>query len=88
MRAMVETRARQARLHLGIGLAAVILLAALVRLTGLTKEPFWLDEVCSFDFSAGSADQILQVNARDVTRRSTTSGSVGGGESQAARKGC
>jgi uncharacterized membrane protein len=66
MRAMVETRARQARLHLGIGLAAVILLAALVRLTGLTKEPFWLDEVCSFDFSAGSADQILQVNARDV----------------------
>jgi uncharacterized membrane protein len=66
MRGMVETTSRKTGLRLGIGLTAVILLAAMVRLAGFTKEPFWLDEVCSLDFSAGDAGQIVQVNARDI----------------------
>jgi len=45
---------------------AIVALAALLRLAGITKEPFWLDEILSFDFTRGTVVQTLSSVARDV----------------------
>jgi mannosyltransferase len=45
---------------------AVLVLAAATRLVGLTREPFWIDEILSTDLSSGPAQQILHANARDT----------------------
>ena len=44
----------------------IIAAAAAMRLVGLTWEPFWVDEVCSYDFSAGDVRHIMEVNAQDI----------------------
>lgn len=44
----------------------IVALATVVRLAGITREPFWLDEIFSFDFTSGSVAQTLSAVARDV----------------------
>lgn len=48
-------------------LVLTILAAALViRLWGIGAEPFWLDEVCSGEYSTGRIEAILEKNAGDI----------------------
>lgn len=44
----------------------IVALAAVLRLVGITREPFWLDEIFSFDFTSGTVAQTLSAVARDV----------------------
>lgn len=44
----------------------ILILAAGLRLAGISKEPFWLDEVCTSHLSEGSFQHILKANARDT----------------------
>ena len=52
---------RVAVLILAIATAAIV-----VRFVGLTKEPFWIDEVLSVRFSSGHTERILKLNAQDA----------------------
>lgn len=52
--------------HLVVILLATLTLALVMRLWGLTSEPAWLDEVYSVLLSDGTANQILEANAKDV----------------------
>jgi len=54
-----------------VGRVAVLILAIasaaiVVRFVGLTKEPFWIDEVLSVRFSSGHTERILKLNAKDT----------------------
>ncbi len=44
----------------------IVALATVLRLGGITREPFWLDEIFAFDFTSGTAAQTLSAVARDV----------------------
>ena len=46
-------------------LIGLLLLATGVRLAGIAKEPFWFDEVCSFDMSSGRLARLLEMSAGD-----------------------
>ncbi len=50
-------------IHL-LPLLAVLVLALVVRLAGIGREPLWLDEVCTHDVSAGSLAETLRAAAR------------------------
>ena len=45
---------------------AIVALAAVLRLGGITREPFWLDEIFAYDFTSGTVTQTLSAVARDV----------------------
>ncbi len=49
--------------------AALTLVASValgIRLAGLDAEPFWLDEVCTHDFNAGTLASVVRTYAADV----------------------
>ncbi len=49
--------------------AALTLVASValgIRLVGLDAEPFWLDEVCTHDFNAGTLASVVRTYAADV----------------------
>jgi 4-amino-4-deoxy-L-arabinose transferase-like glycosyltransferase len=47
-------------------LLAVLALSGVLRVVGVSKEPFWLDEVLTYDSSTGRVSAVLRAAARDV----------------------
>jgi hypothetical protein len=47
-------------------LTIVVSVALGIRLVGLGAEPFWLDEVCTGDFNAGTLSSVVHAYAADV----------------------
>jgi uncharacterized membrane protein len=61
-----EHRAGSSARGLVMVLVSAALIALVLRIVGLTREPMWLDEVLTWEHSSGSFSEVLKTSAKDV----------------------